>query len=101
MFDLEWNQNKVKMEELSTENLRENIVKGIYAGEKLMLAHYVLQEKGKLEERERISRTLKLSEDNIKSTNNLVKATWAIAIITAIASFSPFLIKLIKALIKY
>jgi len=90
MLDAYWNQYKAEVDKLSISQLKENIAKGVYAGEKLGLAHFVLENKEREENNIKWKQNLDLTEKNVKSTRRLVWATWGLVIVTVILAIVTF-----------
>ena len=54
------------------------------------LAKIALDEKENIANQIRFNQSLKISEDNVKATKNLYRATWGLVIVTAILALVTF-----------
>lgn len=90
---------------LSSEEIRKGLSVGRWGfansddTRKYNLAKLILEERMAAEDKKRLDKSLKIMEDNVKTTNKLVIATWGLVIVTAILSFNSLLTKLIAKLI--
>lgn len=90
MFDYDWNKHEKEIEKLDEESIRKNIVSGVYTNDKFIVANHILDKIRRNRENERVNASLKLAEDNVKTSRKLVIATWGLVLATILLGFFSF-----------